>query len=98
MPARNNPLKADNGSRGGGGGGEGRPGETEEPSRLPPGLLSQAEAADDREVPSAVLVAQVVEQARALADHHEEAAPGGVVLLVGAQVLGELGDALGEQC
>src|SRR5262245_632815 len=60
-------------------------------------ILSQAQAADDREVARPVLGAQVVQEARALADHHQEAAPAGMVLLVGAQVLGQPGDALGEQ-
>src|SRR5581483_3628956 len=40
--------------------------------RLRRGLLPQAEPADDREVAGPVLVPQVVEQAGALADHHEQ--------------------------
>src|SRR5579884_2399562 len=61
------------------------------------GLLAQAELADDGEVTAAVPVAQIGEQAGALADHFEEAAPAGVVLLVLPHVLGQLVDACREQ-
>src|SRR5713226_1668380 len=60
-------------------------------------LLSQTQLADDRQVAIAVGSAQIGQQAGPLADHHEQAAPAGVVLLVRAQVLGQLGDSRREQ-
>src|SRR5205823_14323115 len=60
-------------------------------------LLPQAQPADDRQVSVPVLVAKVGQQAGPLADHLQEAAPAGVVLLVRAQMLGELGDPSCEQ-
>ena len=59
-------------------------------------LLADAQLGDDGSVAVDVLLGQVVEQAAALADHHEKAAAGVIVVLVGAQVLGELLDAVGE--
>src|SRR3954470_4847261 len=58
---------------------------------------AQAELADERAVALEVPLLQVVEQPPALADEHEQAAARVVVLLVLAQVLGEVVDALGEQ-
>ena len=59
-------------------------------------LLTDTQLGDDRSVAVDVLLGQVVQQAAALADHHEKAAAGVIVVLVGAQVLGELLDAVGE--
>jgi len=50
----------------------------------------QAELVNDREVSIAVGGAQVVQQTVARADHLEQAAPTGVVLLVIAHVVGQL--------
>ena len=44
-----------------------------------------------------VVAAEVLQQAPALADQHQQAAPGVMVLLVAAQVLGELVDARRQQ-
>src|SRR6185295_9784242 len=44
-----------------------------------------------------VLLAKVLEQPAALADQHEQAAPGVMVLLVGLEVVGEAVDALGQE-
>src|SRR5262249_30707909 len=71
--------------------GEGREGELRIEDRRgpfvailhPQSSLPQAELADDVQVPAPVLVAQVGQQAGPLAHHHQEAAPAGVVLLVG---------------
>ena len=61
------------------------------------GLSTQAEVRDQGAVALQVGALQISEQAAALADHHQQAPAGMVVLRVGAQVLGELVDALGEQ-
>src|SRR5262249_22038406 len=55
------------------------------------------ELGDDCGVAVAIMLAQVVEQARPLADHHEQAAARRVVLLVRAHVLVQLVDAGREQ-
>ena len=57
-------------------------------------LLAQAELADQRAVALEVVLLQVVQQAAALADEHEQPAARVVILLVLAQVLGEIVDAL----
>jgi len=53
-------------------------------------LFSQTQPTDYRQVPTPVLIAQVVQQAGPLAHHHQQAAPAGVVLLVRPQMLREL--------
>src|SRR6185503_17459971 len=57
-------------------------------------LLAEAERVDEPLVAVEVLALQVVEQAAAQADHAKEPAPRMVILGVGLQVLGEMGDAL----
>ena len=59
-------------------------------------LAADAELLDDRLVAWLVLALHVIEQLAALRDHLEQAAPRMVVLGVGLEVLGEVGDALGE--
>src|SRR5690606_32158480 len=59
--------------------------------------LTDAERRDDLAVPLDVVAAQVVEQAAALADQLQEPAAGVVILRVRLEVLGQIGDALGEQ-
>src|SRR5687768_7719946 len=57
-------------------------------------LATEAQLGDDRAVALDVLSTQVVEEALAASDHTEEASAGVVVLGVGPEVLGELGDPL----
>src|SRR5262245_4491722 len=73
-------------------------------SRVPAGgwvraevLLAQTEPTDDRQITVAIGPAKVGQQAGPLADHHEQAAPAGVVFLVRAHVLVQLVDACREQ-
>src|SRR5579883_1409948 len=60
------------------------------------GLLADAKPGDDFAVAIGVGLLEVIEEAAALGDQHEEAAAGAVVLGVGLEVLGQLADALGE--
>src|SRR4051812_26399555 len=63
------------------------------------GLLApQTEFGDDRPVALDVVLADVVEQASAPTDEHQESPPAVMVLLVDLQVLGEVVDAIGQQC
>src|SRR4051812_35784038 len=55
-------------------------------------LAAQAELADERAVALEVLLLQVVQEAAALADEHEQPTTGVVVVLVLAEVLGEVVD------
>src|SRR5262245_40212135 len=71
-------------------------------SRLPKagsrwGLLAQPKTADDAQISLAVLVAQIGQETGALADHPQQPAAAGVVLLVCAQVLRQLLDASRQQ-
>ena len=59
-------------------------------------LAADAEALDDRAVALDVGLHQVLEQAATLADQQQQAAPAVVVVLVGLEVLGQVGDATGE--
>ena len=59
-------------------------------------LLTQAELCNDCTIAVDVLLGEVVEKASALADHHQKAAAGMVVLLVLTQVLGQLVDSGGQ--
>ena len=60
-------------------------------------LLADAERLDDAAVGPEILGLQVVEQATALADHHEKATAGVVILQVSLEVLRQVRDALGEE-
>ena len=60
-------------------------------------LLAQAESADQGQVTAAIGVAKVVQQAVALADHHQQPAAAGVVFLVRAHMLVELVDSSRQQ-
>src|SRR2546422_6904878 len=62
-----------------------------------PSLAPESEALDQRPVALDILLAQVLEQSAALADHLEQPAAGVVILFVGPEVLGQLFDALGQQ-
>ena len=60
-------------------------------------LFTQTESLDQRAVLVNVFFGVVAQQALALADHRQEGAAGGVVLLVDAQVGRQAFDAVGEQ-
>jgi hypothetical protein len=60
-------------------------------------LLADAERLDDGPVTIDVLGLQVVEETPALADQHEQATAGMVILRVELEVLGQIGDALREE-
>src|SRR5215210_5057026 len=77
------------------------PGGMERAARRPLGetlLPAQAEAGDKRPVALDVVLAHVVEQAPPATDEHEQAPPAVVVLLVHLEMLGEVVDALREDC
>src|SRR5699024_9067062 len=59
-------------------------------------LLTNAQLGDAGTVAVDVLLGQVVKEVAALADHHQKATTGVVVVLVHPQMLGELVDAGGE--
>ena len=61
-------------------------------------LLADAELLDDAFVAIGIVLLQVVEQATALADEHEQAAARAVVFFVRLEVLRQLTDALTQQC
>jgi len=61
-------------------------------------LFAQTELRDHVLVRFRIVLLEVVKQATAAADHHQQAAAGGVVFLVGLEVLGQLTDALAEDC
>src|SRR5262245_58698752 len=63
-----------------------------------PRLAADAEALDQRLVASLVDTLDVIEKAAAGLNHLEQAAAGMVILAVALEVLGEVGDALGEDC
>src|SRR5271165_284166 len=58
-----------------------------QPQRLATALFADAQLLNDGFVALGIGLSEVVEQAATLADHHEKAAPGGVVLLVGLEML-----------
>lgn len=60
------------------------------------GLLTDAELLNDDLVTIGVVRLEVVEQAAAPADHHEQATPRRVVLAVGSEVLRQLVDPFAE--
>src|SRR5689334_6601619 len=63
----------------------------------PRGSAAQAELLDQRAVALGLLVAQVLQQLAAAADHDQQAAARGVVLAVRLQVAGQAVDVLGQQ-
>src|SRR5688572_26333314 len=60
-------------------------------------LLANAQRLTDRPVTVDVLALEVIEQAAALANQHQQPAPRVMVLRVHLEVLGEVGDALRKE-
>ena len=60
-------------------------------------LLAQLELFRHRLVAADVGVLQVIEQAAALADHHQQTTAGAVILFVALQMLGQMVDALRQE-
>ena len=60
-------------------------------------LFSQSELADDLLISRAIFARQILQQAVSPADHLQQPATRGVILLVRLEVLGQLGDPLGQQ-
>ena len=58
---------------------------------------AQLELFGDGLVTAHVRGLEIIQQAAALADHHQESAAGAVIFLVALQMLGQVVDALGEQ-
>jgi hypothetical protein len=61
------------------------------------GLLPESQLRDELAVALDVVPREVIELAATLADHHQQPAPRVVVLLVLAQMLGQVVDALGQK-
>ena len=61
------------------------------------GLLAQLELLGDRLVAADILALEIVQQATALADHHQQTTARAVIFFVGLQVLGQMVDAVREQ-
>src|SRR5271169_182826 len=70
----------------------------QQPVRCEPGetLLTNAQFLNDVFVALGIVGLQVVEQATPLADHHQKATPGRVVVLVGLEVLRQLSNPLAQ--
>src|SRR5215212_5264513 len=66
------------------------------PASIATALPAQAELADERPVPLQVLLLEVVQEPAAAADEHQQAAARVVIVLVRAQMLGEVVDAARE--
>jgi hypothetical protein len=62
-----------------------------------PGLLSQSEACDDGLIPLDVSVADVSQQRRPVAHHLEQTAPGGMILGMRSEMLGQIVDSPRQQ-
>lgn len=61
-------------------------------------LLTDSKFLDDVFISIGIVRLQIVQQATPLADHHEQTPPGGVVLLVRLEVLGQITDPLTQNC
>jgi|SRR5665213_667148 len=66
-------------------------------SRASKKLFAQLQLFGDRLVTAHVGALEVIQQAAALADHHQQPATGAVILLVALQMPGQMVDALREQ-
>jgi len=67
------------------------------PKPLPQELSAQAELGEDLSISIDVFALQVIEKPAALADHHQQAAPAVVVVLVGTEMVGQMIDAIAQQ-
>jgi hypothetical protein len=61
-------------------------------------LLTNAEALDEFGVASGILALEIVEQATTLADELQQPTAGMMIFCVNLEVLGEVVDALAEEC
>ena len=61
-------------------------------------LLTDSKFLDDVFVSISIVRLQIVQQATPLADHHEQTPPGGVVLFMRLEVLGQITDPLTQNC
>jgi len=61
-------------------------------------LLAQAKAFNNLAVPIRVTTVQIVQQAAALVDHHDQTAPGCMVFNVGLEMRCEVADSLAQKC
>src|SRR5690349_10811528 len=59
-------------------------------------LLPETQLPDQVEITLLVLAAEIIQQRAALVDQHQKAAPAVVVLGVALEMLGQVGDAFGE--
>ena len=66
-------------------------------SGRPQKLVAQLELLGDCRVPFHVRVMKIIQQAAALADHHQQPATRAVVFFVALQMFGQMVDTLGEQ-
>jgi hypothetical protein len=62
-----------------------------------PGLLSQSETRDDGLIPLEVSIANVSQQRRPVAHHLEQTAPGGMILGMRSEMLGQIVDSPRQQ-
>lgn len=58
---------------------------------------SQSQLGDETSISLHILSAQIVEEATTLANHHQQATPAVVIVLVLTEMLGQMIDPLGEQ-
>ncbi len=61
-------------------------------------LLTDSKFLDDVFISISIVRLQIVQQATPLADHHEQTSPGGVVLFMRLEVLGQITDPLTQNC
>jgi len=61
-------------------------------------LLAQAKTFNNLAVPIRVATVQIVQQAAALIDHHDQTAPGCMVFNVGLEVRRQVADPLAQKC
>ena len=61
-------------------------------------LLAQAKTFNNLAVPIRVSTVKIVQQAAALIDHHDQTAPGCMVLHVGLEVRCQVADPLAQKC
>lgn len=67
------------------------------PKPLPRELSAQAETCDQLSISLDIFTLEVVQQAAALADHHQQATPAVVIVLVSAEMIGQMVDAVAQE-